>query len=313
MNSMKWKDLFEGKGQMFTDVVAFRQTLYRYGIRQKFSYKFKKNNMKKVIAKCKVEGCPWNIAAHSIGKHSDFLRVTRFNSEHIHNAKEKLIVSYRERVDLSSPIIADALRSTIDKSTNEIRRDLYKEEIDVTTVVKWEASDSNRFERLLIAYGYYILGFLEGCRHILYIDGCFLSYPYKGTLLATSAYDTDNDLFPLAYAIVSGETFEDWSWFLRNVEDITRSVEIILVFDRHNAIIRAMQAIFGGERHAYCYCHVKENFSTEYVKINRGQRRTSGNSKEAALKLLDAVAYARHEEKFNIAMGNLRLFSPQLA
>ncbi|XP_054782644.1 uncharacterized protein LOC129289922 [Prosopis cineraria] len=246
MNSTKWKNLFIGKGQMFIDAVAFRQALYKYIIGHKFSYKFKKNNMKKVIAKFKVEGCPWNIAAYSIGKHSDFLKVTRFNNEYIHNAQEKLIVSYWARVYLTSSIIVDALKSTVNKSTNEIRRDLYGEydvrltysqayrgrgkalqdihglpqdsymiipwiydrlrETDATTVVKWEASNNNRFES-----------------------------PYKGTLLATSAYDMDNDLFLLAYTIMSGETFEDWSWFLRNVKDIIRSVEITSVYDRHNA------------------------------------------------------------------------------
>ncbi|XP_054797560.1 uncharacterized protein LOC129302682 [Prosopis cineraria] len=186
-------------------------------------------------------------------------------------------------------------------------------ETNPTTVAKWDASDSNRFEKLFIAYGYCILNFLEGCRHILYIDGWFLSGPYKETLLATSAYNVNNDLFPLAYAIVSRETFEDWSWFLENIKGIIRSVEITLIFDSHNAIVGAMQVIFGGERHAYYYYYVKKNFNVEYVKTNKGQRRMLGNGKEATLKLLDVVAYARHKEEFNIAMGNLRLFSPQLA
>ncbi|XP_054781981.1 uncharacterized protein LOC129289209 [Prosopis cineraria] len=85
-------------------------------------------------------------------------------------------------------------------------------------------------------------------------------------------------------------------------------------FDRNNAIIGAVQAIFGsGERHAFCYHHVKENFSTAFTKINRGKTRTSSNMKDDALKLLDAIAYARHEAEFNVAMGNLRLFCPQLA
>ncbi|XP_054792699.1 uncharacterized protein LOC129298325 [Prosopis cineraria] len=286
---------------MFTNTVTFRQTLYKYSIRHKFSYKFKKNNTKKVIAKCKVEGCPWNITAYSIGKHSDFLRVTRFNGEHIHNAQDKLIVSHWTRANSTSPIIADTLRSTIDKSMNEIRRDLYRE-YDVRLTYGQAYRERGK-----------ALQDIHGCRHILYIDGCFLNGLYKETLLATSTYDVDNDLFLLAYAIVSGETVEDWSWFLRNFKDITRSIEITLGFDRHNAIIGAVQAIFGGERHAYCYRHVKENFSAKYVKINRGQRRISGNSKEAALKLLDAVAYPRHEEEFNIAMRNLKLFNPQLA
>ncbi|XP_054778280.1 uncharacterized protein LOC129286281 [Prosopis cineraria] len=186
-------------------------------------------------------------------------------------------------------------------------------ENDPMTVAKWNALN-NRFERLFIAYGCSISSFLRGCRAILYVDGCHLSGPYKGIMLSAYTYDADNDLFPVAYAIVSGETLEDWSWFLQNVKDITRSLELTIVSNQNNAIIVAVQAIFGsGERHAFCYHHVKENFSTAFTKINRGKRHTSSNMKDDALKLLDAIAYARHEAEFNIAIGNLRLFCPQLA
>ncbi|XP_054808709.1 uncharacterized protein LOC129310819 [Prosopis cineraria] len=353
MSSMKWKDLLVGKGQFFPNVDAFRQALYKYSISYKFSYKFKKNNKEKIIAYCKVEGCEWNIAAYSIGKDNEILRVTKFNNDHTYNVQDNLIVSHPTRSKLTSSIMVDALRSNIDKGVNELARDLYKEygvrlsysqayrgrekalreihgraedsysiipwicdrlmETDPMTIAKWNASN-NRFERLFIAYGCSISGFLGGCRAILYVDGCHLSGPYKGTMLSACTYDADNDLFLVAYAIVSGETLEDWSWFLQNVKDISRSVELTIIFDQNNAIIGAVQAIFGsGERHAFYYRYVKENFSTAFTKINRGKTRTSSNMKDDALKLLDAIAYARHEAEFNVAMGNLRLFCPQLA
>ncbi|XP_054801455.1 uncharacterized protein LOC129305452 [Prosopis cineraria] len=273
MSSMKWKDLLVGKGQFFPNVDAFRQALYKYSVSHKFSYKFKKNNKEKIVAYCKVEGCEWNIAAYSIGKDNEILRVTKFNNDHTHNAQDNLIVSHPARSKLTSSIMVDALRSNIDKGANELARDLYREygvrlsysqayrgrekalreihgraedsysiipwicdrlmETDPMTVAKWNASN-NRFERLFIAYGCSISGFLG------------------------------------AYAIVSGETLEDWSWFLQNVKDITRSMELTIVSDWNNAIIGAVQAIFGsGERHAFCYRHVKENFSTAFMKINR--------------------------------------------
>ena len=45
---------------------------------------------------------------------------------------------------------------------------------------------------------------------MIFIDGCHLNGPYKGTLLGAQIYDADNELFPLAYAIVAGETLNDW-------------------------------------------------------------------------------------------------------
>ena len=38
--------------------------------------------------------------------------------------------------------------------------------------------------------------------------------PYKGTLMAVITLDVDNYIFHIAYAFVSGETKEDWLWFL---------------------------------------------------------------------------------------------------
>ena len=56
-------------------------------------------------------------------------------------------------------------------------------ETDPTTIVEFVASENNTFEHVLIAYGCCIDEFLVGARHVLYIDGTFLSGPYKGTLL----------------------------------------------------------------------------------------------------------------------------------
>ncbi|XP_028752925.1 uncharacterized protein LOC114712539 [Neltuma alba] len=355
MNSIKWKGLVIGEGQIFPNAVALRQALYRYSIAVKFSYKFVKNNQQKIIVKCMAEGCPWYMGAYSMGQRQDseLLIIRTLRSEHVHYAQDSLVVSHSRGSNLTSSIMIDSLRCNIDKNANELRRDLYREygvrlnysqayrgreralreihgraqdsymaipwicqrliETDPNTSARWEGLDSNRFQRVFIAYGCSINGFLEGCRHILYIDGCHLSGPYRGTLISANAYDADNELFPLAYAIVSGETYDDWAWFLQNIKDITRSVETTIVSDRNNAIIGAVRTIFGGERHAFCYRHVKENFSAHYLKINRGRGRVSGTSKDVALKMLDGIAYARIEDEYVAAMGKLRSFCPQLA
>ena len=45
---------------------------------------------------------------------------------------------------------------------------------------------------------------------MLYIDGTHLSDPYQKALLAASGYDANNELLPVATAIVPAETNEDW-------------------------------------------------------------------------------------------------------
>jgi len=73
------------------------------------------------------------------------------------------------------------------------------------------------FQRMFVAYAANINGFKLGCRIMLFVDGCHLSGPYKGTLLAACALDADNHLFNFAYGIVSCKSVEDWVWFLQCV------------------------------------------------------------------------------------------------
>ncbi|XP_028799959.1 uncharacterized protein LOC114755263 [Neltuma alba] len=276
-----------------------------------------------MIVKCCVDGCPWEISAYGADNKNRFLAVRRFNSEHLHCAQDNLIVPHRKRCKFTSAVIVDELISCIHKSPNDIRRDLEREcgvslnyeqayrakekvlaqihscpkesymlipwicemlrESDPETVAKWVILSHNRFQAVFIAYSYCVKGFLEGGRPILYVDGCHLSGMYKGTLLGAQAYDADNELCPLAYAIVGSKTLNEWAWFLGNIKDITGSLEVTIVSDRHNSIKSTVQALFRGDRHVFCNHHVKENYSAEFLKITREKRRTSGQTKKVAL------------------------------
>jgi len=48
----------------------------------------------------------------------------------------------------------------------------------------------------------------------LFIDNTYLSGPYEGTMLAAVVLYADNHLFDVTYAVVGGETNEDWPWLL---------------------------------------------------------------------------------------------------
>ncbi|XP_028784192.1 uncharacterized protein LOC114740238 [Neltuma alba] len=270
----------------------------------------------------------------------------------MHNAQEIMQVTRGGRAALTLSIIIKEVRDHTNKHLNEIRRTLardygvkltYKQayrakkkaleeiqgrleqlymlipwicqrlkETDGKTVAEWLATVNNIFGRIFIAYGCCVEGFFSGARHILYIDGTHLSGPYKRTLLSASTYDADNELLPFAYALVNGETYEEWAWFPNMLKRIVGAIQLTIVSNRHNAIIGAVGAIFGGNSHAYCYRHVKENFSFEMNKLYRDRRRISGISKEVGLKLLDDIAYARVNFQFDKTMTRMGNFSPHL-
>jgi hypothetical protein len=71
-----------------------------------------------------------------------------------------------------------------------------------------------KFQRLYLSVVAMKKGFLEGCRPVIGLDGCFLKGPYKGTLLAAIGRDANNNMYPIAIAVVESETKDSWTWFL---------------------------------------------------------------------------------------------------
>lgn len=52
------------------------------------------------------------------------------------------------------------------------------------------------------------------CRPIIGLDGCFLKGYYGGQLLSAIGRDPNDQMLPIAIALVEGETKESWKWFL---------------------------------------------------------------------------------------------------
>ncbi|XP_078172766.1 uncharacterized protein LOC144566590 [Carex rostrata] len=52
-------------------------------------------------------------------------------------------------------------------------------------------------------------------RPVISIDACFMSGRYEGRLLIACAYDAENQLLPLAFAIVRKEDGENWGFFMQ--------------------------------------------------------------------------------------------------
>ena len=85
--------------------------------------------------------------------------------------------------------------------------------------------------------------------------------------------------------------------------------EVVIISNRHSGLLHSVPEIFGAEKHAYCYRHLKENFSSYFNKHN-----TKGNKgTENALEWLDKIAYTRVETDYNYHMFELRKYNESLA
>ncbi|XP_008244396.1 PREDICTED: uncharacterized protein LOC103342537 [Prunus mume] len=91
--------------------------------------------------------------------------------------------------------------------------------------------DGSRFQRIFICFKAYIDSF-RWCRPMLFIDGTFVTNKYK-------------EVFPFAFAIVSGETVDNWRWFLQRISEVLvdEGRQLTFISNRHGAIIDVVRTL----------------------------------------------------------------------
>jgi len=126
-------------------------------------------------------------------------------------------ISYQKTWNAKQNALAKAFGDWED-SYNELPRWFEAvQQTNLGTIIKYTGSpivvegqsdpSSYILERVFWAFGPCIQGF-NYCKPIVQVDGTFLIGRYQGTLLTALAQDGTRNIFPLAFAIVEGETKE---------------------------------------------------------------------------------------------------------
>ncbi|KAL0302759.1 UNVERIFIED_CONTAM: hypothetical protein Sangu_3081100 [Sesamum angustifolium] len=87
------------------------------------------------------------------------------------------------------------------------------------TIVEW------KHKGFQASTGKYVMGYVfwafkpcidgfQFCRNIISVDGTHLYTKYKYKLLIAAAMDGNQQVLPLAFAVVDEETYPSWKWFL---------------------------------------------------------------------------------------------------
>ena len=138
------------------------------------------------------------------------------------------------------------------------------EQANARCVVIWKTFDTNMsntkiFQRVFWSFKPSIEGF-EHCRPVLSIDGTHLYGKYKGTLLIAMGCDGNNQLFPLAFAIIEGENINSWGWFLACIRNrVTQHPSIMVAMSDPHLGWAAPSAY-----HRICMHHLAGNFRTQF-------------------------------------------------
>nr|GFA43750.1 pentatricopeptide repeat-containing protein [Tanacetum cinerariifolium] len=109
-----------------------------------------------------------------------------------------------------------------------------------------------------------------GCRRIISLDGCLLKKPNTGKILTAVGRDGNNYIFPIAWAIMSVENKDNWSWFLDLLADdleLPNGIGLTLMSNQHKGLTEAVKDVMPLVEHQQCARHIYEGFRKQFSGV----------------------------------------------
>ncbi|KAK4406225.1 hypothetical protein Sango_0629000 [Sesamum angolense] len=294
-------------GMKFENAAQFRGVLRDWCIRNGVDLEFLRNEAAKVTAKCK--SCEWRIHASPIQGGPTFqiktikgedtcaraydnkLANASYMQKRIENAIEiiptipvqqlKNRILSKCNVDVSRFKVMRAKKEALERIRGDDAKQ-YELLWDYCETVrkcnpgsklllrKVENYDPPVFDRMYFSLWVLKKGFLEGCRPIIGLDGCFLKTVYESQLLVVCGRDGNDNMFPIAMAVVQVENRDTWGWFVGELLDDIGGMgtnKWSFISDRQKCIVEALKDLVPESEHRFCLRHVYENFKMKFKSV----------------------------------------------
>ncbi|GJT47579.1 calcium/proton exchanger [Tanacetum coccineum] len=124
------------------------------------------------------------------------------------------------------------------------------------------ANGSATFRRIYICFKGVKDGWLAGCRKVIGLDGCFLKHTCRGDYNAMGR-DANNQMYPIAWAVVRVENADNWGWFLHLLHDdlsLNDGNGITIISDSHKGLIDAVNDWLPEAEHRKSSCTLEQQF-----------------------------------------------------
>nr|KAJ0205778.1 hypothetical protein LSAT_V11C500284100 [Lactuca sativa] len=131
--------------------------------------------------------------------------------------------------------------------------------------VNFNPDQTTTFHRIYVCFKAIKDGWKIGCRSVIGLDGCFLKGQCKGELLTTIGRDANNQIYPIAWAVVEVENQVNWTWFFELVsEDLSLDAGrgLSVISDQHKGLVEATKDIL-----PHCARHIYAHFRKVYSRI----------------------------------------------
>ncbi|WVZ53833.1 hypothetical protein U9M48_004722 [Paspalum notatum var. saurae] len=281
-------------GMKFRGKKEFKEAVVRYCLSERKVVKYLKDDDLRVRVKCEWAHCPW-ICLCSKHSSSDSWQIATLIDEHTcpprkdnkHVTAQRIAEKY-EKFILSNPswnflhmkntvqeeMFVDVslsklkrAKSIVMKKALDARKGQYEKLYDYqlellrsnlgSTVVinKEDNMDPPVFRRM------------AGCRKVIGLDGCFFKGATSGELLCALGRDSNNQMYPVAWAVVDKENNDNWSWFC---DLLPRDIKMeggkdgVIISDQQKGIINAVQLWAPETEHRNCARHIYANWKKEF-------------------------------------------------
>ncbi|XP_047050729.1 uncharacterized protein LOC124655949 [Lolium rigidum] len=160
-------------------------------------------------------------------------------------------------------------------------------------------SEQPRFHGLFFCVNAAKQGFLDGCRPFLGLDGCFTKLTTGAHILAATGRDGNNNIYPVAWAVVAKEDTQNWQWFLEQLKEALGGEQgkfgyYTIMSDRQKGLLKAVTIVFPNCAQRYCLRHIYANLQT------------AGFRGEYLKKCMDNAAYSYTKHGFHLAMEEMK-------
>ncbi|XP_066374845.1 uncharacterized protein [Miscanthus floridulus] len=295
-------------GMKFSSKKQFKKAALKHGLDERKVIRFIKNDPKRVRAICDWEGCPW-VCLLSNTSRSDSWQISTFTNNHMCPPKRdnKLVTSAviarkYEKFIFANPCwkiphmqqtVQEEMFATVSKSKLKRAKSLVMQKaLDATKkqysrlydyqmellrsnpgsnviVNKEDNVEPPIFRRMYICLHACKEGFKAGCRKVVGLDGCFFKGATNGELLCAIGRDANNQMYPIAWAVVDKENNDNWDWFC---DMLFRDVGVqgghgwVFISDQQKGILNAVSKWAPEAEHRNCARHIYTNWKKEFTK-----------------------------------------------
>ncbi|XP_058744165.1 uncharacterized protein LOC131616720 [Vicia villosa] len=210
-------------GMMFTNKEKIRDAIKEYGMENQKNVFIRKNDARRIVVKC-MAGCKFYLR-FSKRNGQQFWQIVSYISEHTcyrtadnRNAKTQWLAIRFAHVLRHSPhmkpagLVAEALQRWGCKISADQAYRAKRRALDLI-----QGADFDQFSHLR-SYAEELLKSNPNStiviKPLIGLDACFLKGGYGGQLMSAIGRYGNNQIYPIAYAVVEAETKDSWEWFL---------------------------------------------------------------------------------------------------